>query len=157
MPVWSITAITAISVILSLIIIGSPLGFDIIVSLTVACLYLSYFLAIVLVLYRRCTGGISTASDSPSELANTAGTRLVWGPWHFRGALGIFINVFACAYLLFVLFFSFWPPYTPITAADMNYSSVLMVAVILFSVFYYMVFARKVYDGPIIETDITTT
>lgn len=90
-------------------------------------------------------------------LANTAGTRLVWGPWHFRGGLGIFINAFACTYLIFVLFFSFWPPYTPITATDMNYTSVLMVGVIAFSIFYYLFFARKVYDGPIIETDISTT
>jgi choline transport protein len=86
-------------------------------------------------------------------LANTAGTRLEWGPWHLRGAFGICTNAFACAYLLFVLFFSFWPPYTPITAADMNYTSVLMVAVIVFSIGYYLIFARKVYNGPIIETE----
>lgn len=87
-------------------------------------------------------------------MANTANTNLVWGPWHFTGALGIFINVFACMYLTLVLFFSFWPPYTPTTAADMNYSSVLMAFVILFSVVYYLLFARKTYKGPIIETDM---
>ncbi|KAL1957144.1 hypothetical protein VTO42DRAFT_6287 [Malbranchea cinnamomea] len=153
-PVWAITTITVISVALSLILIGSVLAFNIIVSLTVACLYLSYLIAIALILYRRCTGAVSYASDSPTMLANTVGTRLLWGPWHFRGALGIIINICACLYLTLLLFFSFWPVYVPITPADMNYTSVLMVGVIVFSIFYYQLFARKHYKGPIIETDV---
>lgn len=152
-PVWAIATITSISVALSLILIGSILAFNIIVSLTVACLYLSYLIAISLILYRRCTGGVSYASDSPAMVTNTVGTRLVWGPWHFRGALGIFINFCACLYLILILFFSFWPIYVPIAAADMNYSSVLMVGVVVFSIFYYVVFARKHYKGPIVETE----
>jgi drug/metabolite transporter (DMT)-like permease len=82
------------------------------------------------------------------------GTRLVWGPWRFSPAAGITINILACLYLILVLFFSFWPPYTPITPKDMNYSSVLLVAVLLFSVGYYFTFARKAYDGPIVETEL---
>ena len=155
-PVWAIAAITVVSVALSLILIGSILAFNIIVSLTVACLYLSYLFAISLILYRRCTGSISDSSDSPALITNTAGSRLVWGPWRFKGAFGIFINVCACLYLILILFFSFWPTYVPIAATDMNYSSVLMVGTIVFSIFYYLAFARKHYEGPIIEIEVSS-
>jgi hypothetical protein len=82
------------------------------------------------------------------------GTRLVWGPWRFSPAIGIVVNILAIVYLIVVLFFSFWPPYTPIEIKDMNYSSVLLVGVMLFSVGYYFAFARKAYDGPIVETEL---
>ncbi|KAI1909677.1 hypothetical protein LOZ58_005006 [Ophidiomyces ophidiicola] len=154
-PVWSIATITLISILLSLIAIGSLTAFNIVVSLTVAALYISYFLAIALLLYRRLTGGIAHSSDSPTMLSNTTGTRLVWGPWRF-GKFGIFINIFALFYLALVLVFSFFPATSTVKAAkDMNYSSVLIVAVMSFSVVYYFTHARKTYEGPIVETDGT--
>lgn len=152
-PVWSITAISVICVLLSLITIGSLSGFNIVVSLTVAALYLSYLMAIVLLLYRRLTGGITYASDSPSQLANTAGTRLVWGPWRF-GKFGIPINIIACAYLILILVFSFFPAAMKIAdPIEMNYSVVIMGFVVIFSMAYYVVYARKTYEGPIVEVD----
>ncbi|EEP80779.1 conserved hypothetical protein [Uncinocarpus reesii 1704] len=152
-PVWSIATITFISVLLSLISIGSLTAFNIVVSLTVAALYISYLLAIALLLYRRLAGGISYASDSSNMLANTAGSRLVWGPWRF-GKFGPFINVFACCYLLVILVFSFFPAATPVeNAIDMNYSSVLIVGVMLFSLVYYFAYARRTYEGPLVEVE----
>ncbi|WEW55541.1 hypothetical protein PRK78_000972 [Emydomyces testavorans] len=154
-PVWSIATITFIAVLLSLISIGSLTAFNIVVSLTVAALYISYFLAIVLLLYRRLTGGIQRSSDSSTMLANTAGTRLVWGPWHF-GQFGIAINIFACCYLLLILVFSFFPAVVPVAELkSMNWSSVVTVGVLGFSVLYYFLFARQTYEGPIVEVDGT--
>ncbi|EAS33164.3 GABA permease [Coccidioides immitis RS] len=152
-PLWSIATITIIAILLSLITIGSLTAFDIVVSLTVAALYISYMLAIALLLYRRVTGGISYSSDSPTTLANTAGSRLVWGPWRF-GKFGPIINVFALCYLLVILVFSFFPARTPVTDPnDMNYSSVLIVAVMAFSLVYYFLYARKTYQGPLVEEE----
>lgn len=85
-------------------------------------------------------------------LANTTGAELVWGPWHIPGVWGIINNVFACAYLTVVFIFSFWPPATPVAPASMNYSILVTGAVAVFSVIYYLVWARKEYDGPVIET-----
>ncbi|KAK2748735.1 hypothetical protein FQN57_000316 [Myotisia sp. PD_48] len=154
-PLVAIFVTSTIAVLLSLINVGSTTAFNIVVSLSVACLYLSYLLAVGLLLYRRCTGGISTASDSPTILANTAGTRLVWGPWNFRGAIGVIINLLACLYLILILCFSFFPVATPTTPETMNYSSLLIGSIIIFSIIYYLIYARKTYEGPIVEVEAT--
>lgn len=84
-------------------------------------------------------------------LANTTGVELVWGPWRIPGIWGILNNAFACVYLTIILFFSFWPPMTPVTPSTMNYSSLVTGAMLIFSIAYYFVRARKDYQGPIIE------
>ena len=62
------------------------------------------------------------------------------------------VNIFAIIYALIVVFFSFWPPYAEVELETMNFSVVGTVSVILLSVLYYLVRARHVYRGPIIET-----
>lgn len=93
----------------------------------------------------------------PSEAAqatiiNTTGAQLVWGPFRLPGLLGIGVNIFTIAYLILVVFFSFWPPLTPVTAQNMNYAIVGTGGVTIFSIVYYLLVARKVYNGPRIET-----
>lgn len=77
--------------------------------------------------------------------------QLVWGPFHLPGVFGIAVNVFAVAFGLIIFFFSFWPVATPVTPATMNYSIVMTGAVVTFAVLYYVIYARKVYTGPIVE------
>ena len=68
--------------------------------------------------------------------------------------LGMVVNAIACAFMIFVLFFSFWPPVTPTTAPTMNFSVLVSGAVFIFSVVYYFVWARKFYNGPIVEIEM---
>ena len=68
-----------------------------------------------------------------------------WGPWHIPGSWGIANNAFACTYLTVIVFFSFWPTERPVTAENMNY------AVVIVSLVYYLVWAKRVYTGPVIE------
>jgi choline transport protein len=138
---------------LAFINIGSATAFNNIVSLSVVGLFTSYLLAAGLLLFRRLTGFIKLASDSPAELVNTANAPLVWGPWHIRGILGIVNNTFACSYLIVILFSSTWPPATPVVPSTMNYSSLMLGAVIIFSIAYYLIYARKEYQGPVLETE----
>jgi len=77
--------------------------------------------------------------------------QVVWGPWRIPGALGIANNVFACIYLTFVLFFSFWPTFADVTPQNMNWSILVTSFVAIVSTIYYLVWARKTYKGPIIE------
>lgn len=151
-PVWSVGVVTAIAVLLSLINVGSPVAFQNVTSLSISCLYSSYLIAATLLLYRRTTNGFTmpTGSDMPA-LANTSGAELVWGPFRLPGALGIANNIVTIAYLVVVGFFSFWPPMLNPTPDMMNYSVVVSGAVFIFSVVYYFVYARKVYNGPIVE------
>jgi choline transport protein len=153
-PLWSIGVTTVISCLLALINIGSATAFNDIISLSVAGLYSSYLIATTLLLYRRCTGGFRIPDPSAlPALANTTGAELIWGPWRIPGAFGIANNTFACVYLVIILIFSFWPPATPVVAETMNYSSLVTGAVVIFSVGYYFFWARKDYQGPIVEMD----
>lgn len=137
---------------LALIIIGSSTAFNDIVGLTVSGIYSSYLIVSVLFLWRRLRGDISSVDDSPHLLANVAGKPLIWGPWKIPGIFGIANNIFSCVFLIIIWFFSFWPPYTPVTAATMNYNVLMLGATAIFAVIYYAVYARKVYIGPCIET-----
>lgn len=53
--------------------------------------------------------------------------------------------------MLVIIFFSFWPPVTPTTAKNMNFSVLVTGAVAGFSVIYYSLWARKTYSGPVVE------
>ena len=135
-----------VSCLLFLLILGSSTVFNNIVSITIAGLSTSYLLAISVLLYRRCTGGIQL-----SKGIDILGAQLRWGPFHVPGIWGIIINVYACVYMIIASFFSFWPTELPVTARNMNYSVLVTGTVIIFSVIWYFVSARKHYTGPVIE------
>lgn len=131
--------------------IGSAVAFNDVVSLTINSLYSTYLISCGLFLWLRCTGFIK----SPSERVDMHGTVGVsWGLFRILGVFGIAVNITACVYSIVILFFSFWPPATPTTAATMNYSVLMMGAVLLFSVLYYLLYAHKIYTGPIVEIEI---
>lgn len=151
----SVAVTTVIACLVSLIIIGSSTAFNDVISLTINSLYASYFMCCSLLLWRRCTGAIalppSSRSLSNGTIPSSKVLQLVWGPWRIPGVFGIVVNSFACFYMIVIIFFSFWPPAAPTTASTMNYSSLVLGAVMIFSVVYYLVWARQVYKGPIVE------
>ena len=140
-----------ISILLSLINFGSTTAFNAMVSLTVSSLYFSYMIAAGLLLWRRTSGGIVSLQSRDDLLVNIPGTKMVWGPWHIPGMLGIVNNAFACLYMITIFIFSFWPPEYPVTAENMNYSIVVSGAIFAFSLTYYVAWARKEYVGPVVE------
>jgi amino acid transporter len=150
-PVWAVGVTTGIAVLLSLINIGSPVAFQNVTSLSISCLYASYLIAAVLLLYRRTTNGFTLPDSNMPALANTTGAELVWGPFRLPGVFGIVNNVFTICYLVVVGFFSFWPPMLNPTPDMMNYSVVVTGFVAIFSIVYYLVRAKKEYNGPIVE------
>jgi choline transport protein len=79
--------------------------------------------------------------------------RFVWGPWHIPGILGTINNVYACLYMIFVIFWSVWPPATPVSASSMNYSVVVTGGIMLFSGVWYVIRGRREYKGPLVEED----
>ena len=158
-----------VSILLGLISIGSPVAFNDVVSLTVNSLYASYFTACALLLWRRVQGSILSPASSAafisaethhqhtlSEHKNLPGSagKLVWGPWRMPEPLGTLVNFLACAYLLVVFVFTFFPPATPVQPATMNYSSLVMGVVAMASAVYYWVWGRRTYSGPVVEVDV---
>lgn len=150
-PIYAVIMTTIVSMALALIVIGSPVAFNDLVSMSISGLYFSYMVVASLLLWRRCTGRISNNRSSDSGIVNTVGGKLVWGPFHIPGILGILINAFALIYMAIAVFFSFWPPTWAVTVQTANYSALGTMSVIALSVIYYFVSARHVYEGPIIE------
>lgn len=140
---------TLFTCLLALINIGSTVAFNDIISLTVSGLYASYLICCVLLLWRRCTGGIGAISRDVTDK-----TSLQWGPFKVPGLLGIVVNILACVFMVIVIFFSFWPPVTPTTAVSMNYSILLFGVVILFSMAYYLTIAHRTFVGPLVEVEV---
>lgn len=139
-----------ISILLSLIVLGSSTAFNDLVGLTVAGLNASYLIASGLLLYRRCTGGILPRHLGPPS-KDPKDTKLVWGPWHVPGVFGIAVNTFACLYEIILIFFCMWPSELPVTAENLNYTSLVTVVVTAFSIGYYFFWAKRFYVGPVVE------
>ncbi|KAF2014378.1 amino acid transporter [Aaosphaeria arxii CBS 175.79] len=159
-PVVAIIVVTILSATLSLINIGNNTAFNGTISLVLEGFYISYLLALGLLLWRRVRGDIhcshsstltAFSSASPSE---TFEHHLSWGPWRLKGLLGIANNAVAICYLLLLIFFSFWPNAVAVTPQNMNWAVVVTGFVVLFSIGYYLIWARKSYTGPIVEVDL---
>jgi hypothetical protein len=98
--------------------------------------------------------------DSPPGYADVdrgtvvAQARLIWGPWHLPGIIGIANNLYACVYMIFVIFWSVWPGSWKVTASSMNYSVVVTGGVMILSTIWYFVRAKKVYKGPTVDEEV---
>jgi choline transport protein len=172
-PIVAVGVVTLFACLLTLIYVGSYTAFNDVISLTITGFYGSYFLPSVFLLYHRIKGHISphgttTESVSASSLiigaeekvpdrrnsVTVAQVHLIWGPWHIPGILGTINNAYACVYMIFVIFWSFWPPVTPVDASTMNYSVVVTGGVIIFSIIWYHVRGKREYQGPLIDDEV---
>jgi amino acid transporter len=176
-PVAGVLTVTGIAALLTLIYVGSSTAFQDVISLTITGFYGSYLLPSALLLYHRIKGNVlpkgshprtNTSADdtavatdklgveSPESTAAAPARRadLVWGPWHIPGLLGILNNIYACAYMIFVIFWSVWPPSTPVDAMSMNYSVVVTGGVLILSAIWYYIGGKKQYTGPTIDEEV---
>ncbi|KAI0877041.1 amino acid/polyamine transporter I [Hypoxylon argillaceum] len=153
-PLYSVLTTSIIAIILSLVTLGGSTAFNGVVSISIPGLFGSYLIAASLLLYRRISGDIVDPCLQSSEtlgLGNTTGLTLTWGVWRIPGIWGILNNFLSCAFLLYFLFFSFWPPFVQVTPQNMNWSILVTGVAMIFSTVYYLLWARNVYTGPIIE------
>lgn len=150
-PLLAVIITSSVACLIGLINIGSSTAFNDVVSLGVSSLYASYVITESLLLWRRCTGAIRNPTDTTNNTGEP--NQLVWGPFHLPGLFGILVNAFSVVFGIIIFFFSFWPVATPTDAAHMNFSSLMTVSVIMFAVFYYLVWARTTYTGPIVEVN----
>ena len=150
-PLYAVILTSAIACLIGLINLGSSTAFNDVISLGVSSLYASYIISEVLLLWRRCTGAIRSPNSLSSTTSPDEANALVWGPFHLPGIFGIVVNVFAIIFGLITFFFSFFPVATPVDAAHMNYSVLMTGSVVLFAMLYYVLYAKKIYKGPIVE------
>ncbi|OJD18037.1 hypothetical protein AJ78_01929 [Emergomyces pasteurianus Ep9510] len=132
-PANAIFVSCLVSVLLSLINLGSSAAFHAIISLNVAALMATYAVSISCVLYRRLT--------RPDLLPPAR--------WSLGPVAGPIVNGIGLAYVIFALFWSFWPGYRHITLDNFNWSIVIFSAVVLISLVMYYVQGKKTYTGPV--------
>ena len=182
-PINAVFVVTGLAALLTLIYIGSSVAFNDVISLTITGFYGSYFLPSALLLYHRIKGNVlphGTGVDAPvpdvtdeakrghlqqeepplslvtDDQVAVINVRLVWGPWHLPGLLGTLNNAYACCYMVFVIFWSVWPPDWQVTAESMNYSVVVTGSVMLLSTIWYFVRGKKEYKGPLIDKEVAS-
>ncbi|KXG53398.1 Amino acid/polyamine transporter I [Penicillium griseofulvum] len=132
-PVCSVLVSTIITVLLSLINIGSTAAFNAVASVMIAALFTTYILPIAAVIRVRFEpGGIPPARFS-------------------LGVFGLAINVFSLAWLCFAIIFTFFPTANHPTPVDMNWSILVFGAVVIFAIVLYIVHGRRVYRSPVTQ------
>lgn len=169
-PMIAVFAVCLFACLLTLIYVGSATAFNDVISLTITGFYGSYFVPAALLLYHRIKGNVAPHGTPPASHSSpfkakagvdgnvqeieAAQAPLIWGPWRVPGWLGILNNLYACLYMIFVIFWSVWPPATPVSASTLNYSIVVTGGVIILSMVWYFVRGRREYRGPLIDDEV---
>ncbi|KAK8106625.1 Amino acid/polyamine transporter I [Apiospora kogelbergensis] len=131
LPVNSIITTLIVTVLLSLIAIGSPVALNSITSLGTNAILSSYICSISCILWRRLT----KQPLLPSKFA--------------LGGWGLPINIISVVFLVMAFIFTFLPP-APIPAPNlMNWNILIYGVSVICSLLYYAIWARKQYVGPV--------
>ncbi|KAJ5683554.1 hypothetical protein N7462_006719 [Penicillium macrosclerotiorum] len=132
-PVISVLVSTIITVLLSLINIGSTAAFNAIASVMVAALFTTYILSIAAFVRAR----LQPTGIPPSQFS--------------LGRLGLPINLFSLAWMCFSVIFTFFPTTNNPTLADMNWSILVFGVVFIFAILQYLFHGRRIYQAPVIQ------
>lgn len=134
-PIWSVLTTTLITMLLSLINIGSTEAFNAIASVAIAALFFTYLIAIGCFIYARMR---------PEGLP----------PTRFSlGRLGMPINIFSVGWLSFSIVFSFFPTTRQVDPVSMNWSVLVFGGVVIFAIVQYIVHGHRVYVAPITRVE----
>jgi len=130
-PLNAVMVSLAVTVLLSLINIGSTVGLLAIISLALTSLMSSYIISISCVVIKRIRG-----EPLPQRR------------WSL-GKFGLPINIASLIFLIPMFVFSFFPLVTPVDQTTMNWSIVMYVGVIGFATGYYWLYGRHKFIPPV--------
>ncbi|KAI7780613.1 hypothetical protein LA080_015896 [Diaporthe eres] len=130
-PVNAVLVTLGCTTLLSLIIIGSTIAFNVITSLGQLGLVSSYIVVISCVFAKRIKG----EALLPSRFS--------------LGRIGFLVNGLALLFLGVAFIFLFFPAAPDPTPASMNWSCLLFGFILGFSLIYYWIWGRHVYVGPV--------
>ncbi|KAF2171481.1 hypothetical protein M409DRAFT_18598 [Zasmidium cellare ATCC 36951] len=130
-PLNAVTVTLCFSILVSFIIIGSPVAFFTLASLCQSALYASYFIVIGCVAYRK----ITKQPLPPSRFD--------------LGKAGLAINILAMAYLALQFVLIFFPTAPHPTAEYFNWAVVVFVGTVIIAFTWYFVRGRHEYLGPV--------
>ncbi|KAK0362691.1 hypothetical protein LTR59_014807 [Friedmanniomyces endolithicus] len=129
MPLNATMACGVLTTVLLCIYVGNTIAFNALVGSYVLLSSSSYIAAIL-----------------PNLL--TERKNIIYGPFHMKGALGFIMEFIACAYMTVWFVIYCFPPALPVTAATMNWSSLIWGGLTILVTLWWFVSARKGYKGP---------
>ncbi|KAK8094228.1 amino acid transporter [Apiospora hydei] len=132
-PLNAVMTTLVITALLSLIIIGSSIAFNVITAIGQVGLYTSYILTLGAIIIRRFSKRRGPLPRSRFDL----------------GRAGLPINLAALAFLVVMFPFLFFPTAPNPSPADMNWSCLVYSVVVVFAMMYYFFRSRYVYQGPV--------
>lgn len=140
LPLRSIVLCSIIPCLIGLINIGSTVALNAMISLTIAGLFISYLIPIMLLMIKKLKG-----------------EEIKYGPFKMPRSFGIAVNVFAAIFLTLSTFFSFFPPVANPNAVTMNWSIAVFGGFVIIGFVWYGIRGRKQYSGPVIERPLLVT
>ena len=105
-----------------------------ITSLSSMALYFSYAIAMSSILFAR-------------YISSRGGPQLELGKWNL-GRYGIYINCLALLFTVYIWILLPLPQTIPVTPQNMNYAGPIWIAVFLFALISWFLWARDSWDGP---------
>jgi hypothetical protein len=60
------------------------------------------------------------------------------------------VNIIAIIYSTYLMIFIAFPTEVPVTLTSFNWAPVMFGGVVVLALAYYLIHARKVYDGPVV-------
>lgn len=136
-PVRMVVLVAILQALLGFIYLGNTTAFNAVLSMAIIGMYLSYILPIAYMLF------CGRSHLLPQQ----------YGPFKLGKIGGITVNVFACLWLIFAMIFSTLANFQPVTAQNMNYSTVVLAGWVVGGAGFYCLYGRKVYNGPVMETE----
>ncbi|KAI4930666.1 uncharacterized protein J4E92_004498 [Alternaria infectoria] len=133
-PIYSLTFVTIIEMLLGLINLGSSSAFTAFASVGVIALAIGYLVPIAISLF-------------------TGRKEVAHAKWNVGGLVGTAANIGAVAWILFELVLFSMPTALPVTEVSMNYASVVLVGFACLSGLWYAVSGRNKFKGPPDEVD----
>lgn len=128
-PVRATCAMSALVTCLGCIYVGSTTAFQALISSFIVLSTLSYFGAIL-----------------PHVL--TGRRNIVPGPFFMGRKLGMAVNILSLAYIIVTVVFFCFPQVMPVTAQNMNYTSVITVGLMTLVSIWWFIRGRTQYRGP---------
>lgn len=131
-PVNAVMTTLFWTIVMSVIVIGSPNAYSIITALSLNGLCCSYLDAILVILY-----------------AKLSGAPLPVGRFSLGRRLGIFINTVAAMFLIIVFMFTFFPTHPDPQPSSFNWAILVTGSTVVFLTVFYYVYAQHHYTAPI--------
>ncbi|KAF2767478.1 putative GABA permease [Teratosphaeria nubilosa] len=136
-PLWGLVLSTVVCSLLGLIYFGSTAAFNSFTGVATICLNSGYGLPILVSVLR--------------------GRKMVKHSSFSLGKFGYAINILCLCWVVLAIVLFCMPVSLPVTAASMNYASVVFAGFATISIAWYFIHGRRYFHGPPVTSDIEPT